>query len=82
VTGSTFFDPAHPSVEGFDQVARNNLITDCDDAVVQIEGCQNARVHHNTAVTQTGFAIFRLNQDRARRARRATTPPSTSPTTW
>jgi hypothetical protein len=62
VTGATFFDPNHPSVEGYDQLARNNLITDCDDAVVQIEGCQNAHVHHNTAVTQTGFAIFRLNQ--------------------
>jgi hypothetical protein len=61
-TGTTFFDPNHPSVEGYDQLARNNLITDCDDAVVQIEGCQNAHVHHNTAVTQTGFAIFRLNQ--------------------
>lgn len=62
VTGTTFFDPNHPSVEGYDQLARNNLITDCDDAVVQIEGCQNAHVHHNTFVTQTGFAIFRLNQ--------------------
>jgi hypothetical protein len=62
VTGTTFFDPNHPGVEGFDQVARNNLISDCDDAVVQIEGCQNAHVHHNTVVTQTGFAIFRLNQ--------------------
>jgi hypothetical protein len=61
-TGPTFFDPAHPNVEGFDEVARNNLITDCDDAVVQIEGCANAHVHHNTAVTQSGFAIFRINQ--------------------
>jgi hypothetical protein len=61
-TGTTYFAPAHPDVEGYDQLARNNLITDCDDAVVQIEGCQNAHVHHNTAVTQTGFAIFRLNQ--------------------
>ena len=62
VTGTAYFDPAHPDVEGYDQLARNNLITDCDDAVVQIEGCQNARVHHNTVVSQTGFAIFRLNQ--------------------
>jgi hypothetical protein len=62
VTGMQYFDPNHPSVEGYDEMARNNLITDCDDAVVQIEGCQNARVHHNTVVTQTGFAIFRLNQ--------------------
>ena len=62
VTGSTFFDPAHSTVEGFDQVARNNLITDCDDACVQVEGCQHARVHHNTIVSQTSFAVFRLNQ--------------------
>jgi len=62
VTGTTFFDPAHATVEGFDQMARDNLITDCDDACVQIEGCQHAHVHHNTIVSQTGFAIFRLNQ--------------------
>ncbi|HEY5242417.1 MAG TPA: right-handed parallel beta-helix repeat-containing protein [Polyangiaceae bacterium] len=61
-TGSTFFDPAHPDVEGFDELARNNLVSDCDDAVVQVEGCAHARIDHNTVVSQTGFAIFRLNQ--------------------
>ena len=62
VTGSQYFDPAHPDVEGYDEVARNNLVTDCDDAVFQIEGCAHARVEHNTVVSQTGFAVFRLNQ--------------------
>lgn len=60
VTGSTFFNPAHASVEGFDQVARNNLIADCDDAIVQVQGVTKARVHHNTAVSQSAFAVFRL----------------------
>jgi hypothetical protein len=62
ITGSQFFDPAHPDVEGFAEVARNNLIADCDDAVFQVEGCDGARIEHNTVVSETGFAIFRLNQ--------------------
>jgi hypothetical protein len=59
-TSPGYFNPAYPNIEGFDQVARNNLITDCDDACVQIAGVQHARVEHNTIVTQTSFVIFRL----------------------
>jgi hypothetical protein len=47
--------------EGQDEVARNNLVADCDDALFQVEGVKTARIFHNTAVAQTGFAVFRLN---------------------
>jgi len=59
-TGAEFWNPAHPDWEGVDQVARNNLIADFDDSGVEIRGVSGARVYHNTFVTQTAFAIFRL----------------------
>ncbi len=59
-TGAAFWHPLYPSWEGVDQVARNNLIADFDDSGVEIRGVQGARVYHNTIVTQSTFAIFRL----------------------
>jgi len=59
-TGAGFFDPAYANWEGVGQVARNNLIADFDDSAVEIRGVLGGEVYHNTIVTQTGFAIFRL----------------------
>lgn len=59
-TGASFWNPAHPDWEGVDQVARNNLVTDVDDSLVEIRGVNGARVYHNTFVSQTSFAVFRL----------------------
>jgi hypothetical protein len=59
-TGAGLFDPAHAEWEGVDQVARNNLIADFDDSAVEIRGVDGGRVYHNTIVTQSGFAVFRL----------------------
>ena len=59
-TGFGFFNPAWPDWEGVDQTARNNLIADFGDSAVEIRGVDGGRVYHNTIVTQTGFAIFRL----------------------
>jgi hypothetical protein len=61
-TGPGFFDPAHAGWEGVHQVARNNLIADFDDSAVEIRGVKQAAVLHNTVVTQTSFAVFRLSQ--------------------
>ena len=60
-TGPGFFDPAHANWEGVDQLARNNLIADFDDSAVEIRGVKNGVVVHNTIVTQTSFAIFRMS---------------------
>ncbi len=60
-TGAGFFDPAHANWEGVDQVARNNLITDFDDSAVEIRGVKRGVVVHNTIVTQSDFAIFRMS---------------------
>ena len=59
-TGAAFWDPAYPSWEGVNQTARNNIIADFDDSAVEIRGVDGAYVYNNTIVTQTGFAIFRL----------------------
>ncbi len=59
-TGASFWNPLYPSWEGVNQVARNNLIADFDDSAVEIRGVDGAAVYNNTIVTQTGFAIFRL----------------------
>ena len=59
-TGASFWNPLYPGWEGVDQVARNNLITDCDDSAVEIRGVDGAEVYNNTIVTQSSFAIFRL----------------------
>jgi hypothetical protein len=59
-TGASFWNPAYPDWEGVDQVARNNLIADFDDSAVEIRGVDGASVYNNTIVTQTSFAIFRL----------------------
>jgi hypothetical protein len=60
-TGFGFFNPAWPDWEGVDQVARNNLIADFDDSAVEIRGVNGGQVYHNTIVTQTSFAVFRLS---------------------
>lgn len=60
-TGVEFFDPAWPDWEGVDQVARNNLIADFDDSAVEIRGVWGGRVYHNTIVTRSSFAVFRLS---------------------
>ena len=59
-TGASFWNPAYPAWEGVDQVARNNIIADFDDSAVEIRGVDGAEVYNNTIVTQTTFAIFRL----------------------
>ncbi|MDJ0952922.1 MAG: right-handed parallel beta-helix repeat-containing protein [Acidimicrobiia bacterium] len=59
-TGASFWNPLYPSWEGVNQVARNNLIADCDDSAVEIRGVDGAAVYNNTIVTQSSFAIFRL----------------------
>lgn len=59
-TGASFWNPDHPEWEGVNQTARNNLIADCDDSAVEIRGVDGAYVYNNTIVTQTSFAIFRL----------------------
>jgi len=60
-TGAGFFDPAHADWEGIGQVARNNLIADFDDSAVEIRGVKRGTVVHNTIVTQTSFAVFRMS---------------------
>ncbi len=60
-TGAGFFDPQYPSWEGVNQVARNNLIADFDDSAIEIRGVSGGTVIHNTIVTQTTFAIFRMS---------------------
>lgn len=60
-TGFGFFNPSWPDWEGVNQVARNNLIADFTDSAVEIRGVYGGQVYHNTIVTQTGFAIFRLS---------------------
>jgi hypothetical protein len=60
-TGFGFFNPAWPDWEGVDQFARNNVIADFTDSAVEIRGVNGGSVYHNTIVTQTGFAIFRLS---------------------
>ena len=59
-TGASFWNPLYPSLEGVDQVARNNIIADFDDSAVEIRGVDGAQVYNNTIVTQSSFAIFRL----------------------
>jgi len=59
-TGATFWNPAYPEWEGVNQIARNNLIADFDDSAVEIRGVNGASVYNNTIVTQSSFAIFRL----------------------
>ena len=59
-TGPNFFDPLHPNWEGVNQVARNNDIWDFDDSAFEIRGVKRGRIYNNRVVTQTSFAIFRL----------------------
>ncbi|MCP4304835.1 MAG: hypothetical protein GY788_08185 [bacterium] len=59
-TGASFWNPLYPAWEGVDQVARNNVIADFDDSAVEIRGVDGAVVYNNTIVTQSNFAIFRL----------------------
>ncbi len=59
-TGPSFWNPAYPEWEGVRQVARNNVIADFDDSAVEIRGVNDAAVYNNTIVTQSSFAIFRL----------------------
>lgn len=59
-TGAAFWDPALPDWEGVNQTARNNIIADFDDSAVEIRGVDGAYVYNNTIVTQSDFAIFRL----------------------
>ncbi len=59
-TGAAFWNPLYPAWEGVDQIARNNIITDFDDSAVEIRGVDGATVYNNTIVTQSNFAIFRL----------------------
>ncbi len=59
-TGASFWNPDHPAWEGVDQVARNNIIADFDDSAVEIRGVDGAFVYNNTIVTQSSFAMFRL----------------------
>ncbi len=59
-TGAEFWNPVQPNFEGVNQVARNNLIADFDDSGVEIRGVSGASVYHNTIVTQSTFAVFRL----------------------
>jgi hypothetical protein len=60
-TGFGFFNPAWPDWEGIDQVARNNVIADFTDSAVEVRGVYGGAVYHNTIVTQTEFAVFRLS---------------------
>ncbi len=59
-TGAQFWNPLYPAWEGVDQIARNNVIADFDDSAVEIRGVDGALVYNNTIVTQSSFAIFRL----------------------
>ncbi len=59
-TGASFWNPAYPAWEGVNQTARNNIITDFDDSAVEIRGVDGAYVYNNTIITQSSFAIFRL----------------------
>ncbi|MDF1664815.1 MAG: chondroitinase-B domain-containing protein [Planctomycetota bacterium] len=60
-TGSSFFHPNLLDREGADQVARNNFIVDCDDSVFEIRGVNRGKIYHNTVITQSAFAVFRLS---------------------
>jgi len=59
-TGASYWNPLYPDWEGVNQVARNNLIADFDDSAVEIRGVDGTQVYNNTIVTQSSFAIFRL----------------------
>lgn len=61
-TGASFWNPAYPQWEGVDQIARNNIIVDFDDSAIEIRGVNGAKVYNNTIVTQSTFAIFRLQK--------------------
>lgn len=60
-TGSSFFHPDYPGLEGADQVARNNFIADCDDSVFEVRGVRRGKIYNNTVVSQSAFAVFRLS---------------------
>jgi hypothetical protein len=62
-TGAKWFDArnAAPKLEGADQLIRNNLVADFDDAAFEVRGVRGARIVANTVVTSaSSFAIFRL----------------------
>lgn len=61
-TGAKWFDGLHsdPKLEGANQVVRENILTDFDDAAFEFRGVHGARVVSNTVVTASPFAIFRL----------------------
>jgi hypothetical protein len=59
-TGASFWNPDHNEWEGVNQTARNNIVADFDDSAVEIRGVDGAYVYNNTIVTQSSFAIFRL----------------------
>jgi hypothetical protein len=53
-----FFDPQYPEQEGVDQLARNNILVDFDEAAVSFQGVKNAKFLHNTVVTSSQGPIF------------------------
>jgi S-layer family protein len=59
-TGASFWNPDYPAWEGVNQIARNNIIVDFDDSAIEIRGVSGAKVYNNTIITQSTFAIFRL----------------------
>jgi len=59
-TGASFWNPKYPEWEGVNQTARNNILADFDDSAVEVRGVNGASVYNNTIVTQSNFAIFRL----------------------
>jgi hypothetical protein len=62
-TGAQWFDARHasPRLEAADELFRNNILADFDDAAFDVRGARGARILHNTIVTRSEFAIFRLH---------------------
>lgn len=61
-TGAGLFNPLLPDWEGADQLARNNLIFDFDDSGCEVRGVQRGLIQHNTFVTSSSFAIYRMSR--------------------
>jgi hypothetical protein len=61
-TDKPWFDALYveKKLEGANQVVRNNIICDCDDAVFEVRGAKGVKIFDNTVVTASAFAIFRF----------------------
>lgn len=56
-SGKGLFAPELPDLECQNMIVRNNVCVDCDDSSIEVRGCRNGWIYHNTAVgCSTTFA--------------------------